>query len=76
MHSDGTYEHHAHALPGRLCNLVKSLDQFHVNNSNADKRDTRCKMCCQDYEKEKRAKKQRQHQPTVVSKSCRCLVGA
>ena len=60
-----------HSKTCRLCNAVKPLDQFHVNNSNADKRDTRCKTCCQDYEKEKRAKKQRQHEPTVVSKACR-----
>ena len=55
----------------RLCNVVKPLEQFHINNSNADKHDTRCKACCQDYEKEKRAKKQRQHQPTVMEKTCR-----
>ncbi len=55
----------------RLCNLTKPLSEFHVNNSNADKHDTRCKTCCQGYEKEKRAKKRRILEPTVAEKTCR-----
>lgn len=47
------------------------LDEFHVNNSNADKHDTRCKACCAHYEKEKRAKKMRVLEPTVAEKACR-----
>ena len=56
----------------RLCNIVKPLSDFHVNNSNADKHDTRCKTCCQGYEREKRAKKHRILEPTVAEKTCRC----
>ena len=58
----------------RLCNIVKPLSDFHVNNSNADKHDTRCKTCCQGYEKEKRAKKHRILEPTVAEKTCRCVL--
>lgn len=56
----------------RLCHIVRMLDQYHVNNSNADKHDTRCKACCAEYEKLKRAKKKRIHEPTVSEKKCRC----
>jgi hypothetical protein len=52
--------------------VAKMLDEFHVNNSNADKHDTRCKACCALYEKEKRAKKTRVLEPTVAEKQCRC----
>ena len=45
-----------------------------MNNSNADKHDTRCKTCCQGYEKEKRAKKRRILEPTVAEKTCRHVV--
>ena len=55
----------------RLCGVAKMLDEFHVNNSNADKHDTRCKACCALYEKEKRAKKTRVLEPTVAEKQCR-----
>ncbi len=57
----------------RLCHVPKMLDQFHANNSNADKHDTRCKACCAEYEKQKRAKKTRVHEPTVADKKCRCV---
>lgn len=56
----------------RLCHVAKMLDQFHANNSNADKHDTRCKACCAEYEKQKRARKTRVHEPTVNEKKCRC----
>lgn len=56
----------------RLCGVAKMLEEFHVNNSNADKHDTRCKACCALYEKEKRAKKTRVLEPTVAEKQCRC----
>lgn len=59
------------AKPCRLCGRVQMLSNFHVNNSNADKHDTRCKRCCAEYEKQKRAKKQRVHEPTVTEKVCR-----
>lgn len=52
--------------------MAKMLEEFHVNNSNADKHDTRCKACCALYEKEKRAKKTRVLEPTVAEKQCRC----
>jgi hypothetical protein len=55
----------------RLCGVAKMLEEFHVNNSNADKHDTRCKACCALYEKEKRAKKTRVLEPTVAEKKCR-----
>lgn len=51
--------------------MAKMLEEFHVNNSNADKHDTRCKACCALYEKEKRAKKTRVLEPTVADKECR-----
>lgn len=60
----------------RLCHVPKMLDQFHANNSNADKHDTRCKACCAEYEKQKRAKKTRVHEPTVADKKCRCVRSA
>lgn len=57
----------------RLCGVAKMLEEFHVNNSNADKHDTRCKACCALYEKVKRAKKTRVLEPTVSDKACRCV---
>lgn len=41
----------------RCCGYSKSLDEFHLNKSKNDGRDTQCKRCVNDRKKNKRRRK-------------------
>lgn len=54
----------------RICHEVKSLADYHRNKVNADGHNTMCKTCAADYDKEKRRRRTRVHEPTLAEKEC------
>ena len=54
----------------RICHEVKSLADYHRNKVNADGHNSMCKTCAAEYDKEKRRRRQRVHEPSVAEKEC------
>ncbi len=54
----------------RICHEVKSLADYHRNKVNADGHNSMCKTCAAEYDKEKRRRRQRVHEPTLTEKEC------
>lgn len=54
----------------RICHEVKCLADYHRNKVNADGHNTMCKTCAADYDKEKRRRRTRVHEPTLAEKEC------
>lgn len=54
----------------RICHENKSLADYHRNKVNADGHNTMCKTCAADYDKEKRRRRTRVHEPTLAEKEC------
>ena len=54
----------------RICHEVKSLADSHRNTVNAEGHNSMCKTCAAEYDKEKRRRRQRVHEPTLTEKEC------
>lgn len=54
----------------RICHEVKPLADYHRNKVNADGHNSMCKTCAAEYDKEKRRRRQRVHEPTLTEKEC------
>lgn len=54
----------------RICHEVKALADYHRNKVNADGHNSMCKTCAAEYDKEKRRRRQRVHEPTLTEKEC------
>ena len=54
----------------RICHEVKPLTDYHRNKVNADGHNSMCKTCAAEYDKEKRRRRQRVHEPAVSEKEC------
>ena len=54
----------------RICHEVKSLADYHRNKVNADGHNSMCKTCAAEYDKDKRRRRQRVHEPTLTEKEC------
>ena len=54
----------------RICHEMKCLADYHRNKVNADGHNSMCKTCAAEYDKEKRKRRQRVHEPTLTEKEC------